>query len=186
MAGFIISSSSFPINPASPAWGLSANTAIRGFTIPKSCFKEWLNRVNLLTIFGTVMHSAIRETGTCPVTKATRNESVNRIINALLRDSAKHSSKYSVCPGKWKASFWILCLLMGAVSNTSIAPRRKSATAASKDWKAALPASGVDLRSSTFVLSSIQLIIFTRLAPASSAEAMILKFTGGNSIALRW
>ena len=39
MAGLIISISSLPINPSSPACGFKANTAIRGLSTPKSFCK---------------------------------------------------------------------------------------------------------------------------------------------------
>ena len=40
IAGIMISSSSLPNNPASPACGFKARTAIRGRTIPKSCLSD--------------------------------------------------------------------------------------------------------------------------------------------------
>ena len=186
MAGIMIVSSSFPNKPSSPAWGFNESTAIRGFTIPKSCLSDWLNMRNFDTISSTVILEGTSANGICPVTKATRRPSFIKIINAFRPTPPKRSSRYSVCPGKWNSSFWILCLLIGAVSNTSTAPRFKSVTAASKAKNAASPAIDVDCDNSTFVSSSTQLMIFTRLIPASSAWEMMFIFTGGNSNAFRW
>lgn len=60
---------------------------------------------------------------TWPVTNATRKSPFSRIIKAFC-PSPTRSSMYSVCPGKWNASDWMVCLLIGAVTSTSNRPSR--------------------------------------------------------------
>ena len=177
MAGMIISCSSVPSNPPSPACGFSESTAIRGALIAKSCFKERLNIFSFSCISSLVMLPAISLTGICPVTNATRKSSFIRIIRAF-SPSPNFCSIYSVCPGKANSSDWMVCLLMGAVTITSIIPSLYSSMAFSSAPSAALPASTSGLENSTFTSSSVQFTTLKRLGTASEAELTILKLVG--------
>ena len=90
----------------------------------------------------------------------------------IIRDdfASKRSVKYSVCPGNLKSSDWMLCLLIGAVTNAEISPRSKSFAALSKQSKAAFPASLVSFPGSTAVEESSQQLM-TKLSPDLASEA---------------
>ena len=177
MAGLMISCSSVPSSPSSPACGFRESTAIRGAPMPKSCFRERLKITSFSCINSLVMADAISLTGICPVTNATRKSSFIRIIKAFL-PSPNFSSIYSVCPGKENSSDWMVCLLIGAVTMTSISPALYSSIAFSKAPRAALPASESGLENSTFTSSSVQFTTLKRSGAASDAEFTILKLVG--------
>ena len=101
-AGRIISLSSVPNRPSSPAWGFNANTAIRGFDTLKSLRSaSWKIRIFALRL--PWLSPAPRRGSANVVTKATRSTSFIKIISAS-RPSPARSCIYSVCPGKWKPS----------------------------------------------------------------------------------
>ena len=180
----MISCSSIPSSPPSPAWGFSESTAIRGAPIPKSCFRQRWKIISFSWISSLVIVVAISLTGICVVTKATRKSFFIRIISDLF-PSPRRSSIYSVWPGKENSSDWMVCLLIGAVTMTSISPSRYSSMARSKAPNAALPASGSGLENSTFTSSSVQFTTLRRLYPASEAVLTMLKLACTSS-ALRW
>jgi len=72
IAGRIIVSSSFPMSPLSPAWGLRPSTARRGFVMPKSRCRPASRRRSLRRISSLESREAIALTGMCVVAKATR------------------------------------------------------------------------------------------------------------------
>ena len=180
MAGIIISCSSVPNRPSSPACGFRESTAMRGAPMPKSCFNERLKIASFSCISSLVSVDAISLTGICPVTNATRKSSFIRIIKAF-PPLPSFSSIYSVWPGKENSSDCMVCLLIGAVTITSISPALYSSIAFSKAPSAALPASGSGLENSTFTSSSVQFTTLKRFGAASDAEFTILKFVGKSS-----
>ena len=95
MAGRMISCSSRPSSPPSPACGLRAITAMRGSTMPKSSMSERRSVWRSCTIFSLEMLRLISDTGMCLVTSPTRSTSLHRIIMASPSSSA---ARYSVCP----------------------------------------------------------------------------------------
>ena len=173
IAGVMMASSSVPITPPSPAWGLSASTAMRGALIPKSCLSEALKMASFSWMSSWVSTEDIFATGTCPVTSATRKVSLASIIKALA-PSPTLCSMYSVCPGKAKFSDCIICLLMGAVTRTSYSPSLYSFMARSRASKAAFPDSREGLPNSTLTSSSQQLITFSRPCTTSDAEFIMV------------
>ncbi len=189
-AGAMISFSSVPIRPFSPACGLSDNTAIRGFCTPKSRRKERSRRVSLSTISSLVRASGTLETGVWTVARATRICSLHRIMSALLSCSGvsafvSDASRYSVWPGKLNPGLCIECLSIGAVTRTSIAPSRKSVTAASRAAKAAAPAASDSCPGSILRSSPTTLTILNAPSRASDALSTLLRLTCGSSMALR-
>ena len=148
----MISCSSFPNNPASPAWGLSAKTAIRGLSMPKSRLRALLSNVILVRIRSSVICAGISAKGTWLQTSATRRFPLQSIINEPLVASlgsmgSNRDSRYSVCP-PLSAS-----LLMGAVTIACTLPALRSAQARSSEAFAALLESGVFFPNSTGKLS---------------------------------
>ena len=79
---------------------------------------------------------------------------------------------------KENSSDWMVCLLIGAVTMTSISPALYSSIAFSKAPRAALPASESGLENSTFTSSSVQFTTLKRSGAASDAEFTILKLVG--------
>ena len=96
MAGRMISCSSFPSSPPSPAWGLSAITAMRGSTMPKSSMSERRSVWRSCTIFSLEMLRLISDTGMCLVTSPTRSTSLHRIIIGSPPSSAPKNSVWPV------------------------------------------------------------------------------------------
>jgi hypothetical protein len=103
--------------------------------------------------------------------------SLAMIIKALSLPPNR-SCKNSVCPGKRNCSFWMVSLLIGKVTSTSIFFACRSLTAASSAMNADSPASGVALPSSirTSSLTQFSRLIFPWLH--SSAWLMIWKLMG--------
>ncbi|MNV60491.1 hypothetical protein D3C71_1529550 [compost metagenome] len=96
------------------------------------------------------------------------------------------SIRYSVWPGNLKVSDWMLCLLIGAVTNASISPFIKSSVAFSKESKAYFPPVSLAIPSSIFTSSSQQLMIFAFLGLARDGSVMTLKLKSLRPKALRW
>ena len=184
MAGAMMLSSSLPNKPESPACGFRPNTAILGFSIQKSPFKLSLMSANLLKIFSLVMLLGTSLKGTWPVTTPTRKSSP---IKSMSESEAPALVwMYSVCPAKVKASLWMFCLLMGAVTRASISPAIKSLVARSKDKKAYFPPVSLASPKSIFTSSSQQLIILALRWCASAAWLITLKLKSSIPMVLRW
>ena len=96
MAGRIISSSSWPSSPPSPAWGLSAMTAMRGSTMPKSRMSERRSVWRSRRIFSVEMLRLTSATGMCLVTSPTRSTSLHIIIIGSPSNSAPKNSVWPV------------------------------------------------------------------------------------------
>ena len=91
--------------------------------------------------------------------KKNKNTIEEEEIIKAFEPSPSEVSRYSVWPGKGNSSLWMVALLMGAVTRTSIFPSRKSATARSSASNAALPASREAFPVSTLASSPITLMM---------------------------
>ncbi len=136
----MISSSSVPNRPPSPAWGFSAMTAMRGSTMPKSSISVRRIVCRSRTIFSREMLRLISETGMCLVTSPTRRMSLHRTISGSPSSSAPRNSVWPV----WrKSSLCTVSLSKGAVTRASMRPSFSSCVARRSASTAARPASGV-------------------------------------------
>ena len=134
--------------------------------------------------------TTLLQDGVWTVARATRICSLHRIMSALLSCSGvsafvSDASRYSVWPGKLNPGLCIECLSIGAVTRTSIAPSRKSVTAASRAAKAAAPAASDSCPGSILRSSPTTLTILKAPSRASDALSALLRLTCGSSMALR-
>ena len=174
MAGLIISCSSVPSRPPSPAWGLSANTAILGLRTPKSSLSDFSSCPMRFTMSSLESAAATSDTGRCMVARPTFIISLHISISPSPSNSR---AKNSVCPVAAKPSPLTQFLLMGAVTSTSIVPSFTSATALRNDSTATAPPSEV---ASPAVMRTSPAPHSTRLSflpLASAAERTTLKLT---------
>ena len=134
---------------------------MRGRTTPKSRRNEASSALIFSVTASAVTVCATRAMGVWVVSSATRSTGASEhiTISAFSPGSPSDDSRYSVWPGKWNVSLCISCLLIGAVTSTSICPDLRSATARSSAAMAASPAVRVGCPGSTLVSSPTTLMI---------------------------
>ena len=162
--------------------------------MPKSRRSDRSNRNSFSSISSLVIEADTALIGVWTVARATRIFSEQSTIKALsgIRSFesvspvfAREASRYSVWPGKVKVGLWMLCLSIGAVTSTSMAPRRRSVTALSRAARAAAPAVSDALPGSMRVSSPTTFMMQNCPSRASSAFSICVSCTGASSMALR-
>ena len=128
--GIMMSRSSCPMWPPSPAWGFSPATTICGSAMPnlrtKSVCKirsTWFSSVG-------VMAAGTLASGRCVVAKATRIPPPTNIITTC--KASVRSARYSVCPEKGMPASLITPLCTGAVTIAANRPVKHPSIAVSK------------------------------------------------------
>src|SRR3569832_229245 len=127
--GSMMSISSRPKWPDSPAWGLRPATAIRGRAMPNlRCRSACRMRITSMSRSG-VMASAMARKGRWVVASATRRPPPASIMTT--RCVPLRSARYSVWPVKAKPASLMMPLCTGAVTTAGNDPSRQPARAAS-------------------------------------------------------